>query len=140
MAATLDPVEYSYAMVCIHNRNDTYYLPFAALENSGTIDGNSSFFYRLIAAPPLEINNVFGSFCWMHESHRGSGHTADVYLNVDPEALNIINNYVQRNLLPAEFSPSSLTHVIDLATIMGMPVLVASLRRIAAIQASSDDY
>lgn len=140
MAAALDPVNFRYAMVCLHNRNDTYYLPYAVLENSGATDGDSSFFYRIIAKGPLEMNQDFGSFSWMYESFRGSGYTADVYLNVDPESLNIINNYIQRNLLPTEISMSSLRLVIDLVTIMGMPVLLESLRRIARQQTGSDDY
>lgn len=141
MAVSLDSVEYRYDMVCLHNRNDTYYLPFAALENSGQTDGNSSFFYRLIASSPSTNNTTFGNFCWMHnDTPRGLGYTADVYLNVDPEALNLINDYVQRDLLPTEISSILLRTTIDLAAIMGMPTLVASLRRIVALQANDNDY
>jgi len=87
------------------------------------------FFYHILAKKTNDFNELYGSFaCLFGRSER----EADLYLNVDLEALQHIVKYVQTGKINGEDIYSDdwnmIDEIIDLATIFGMPNLVSMLR------------
>jgi len=117
-----------FEIVHLSNRSDIYHLTRQVLIDSMLTQDTYCFFYHILTKSIVEFNTMYGSFA--HLIARNSTE-ADLYLNVDPSALKLIINYVQTTKINFDHIleiNSEIPETIDLATMFGMPNLVASLR------------
>lgn len=110
-----------FAVVHIYNQSDTYHLIRQLLVDSAMTESPYNFFYQILALPVSEFNTSYGSFAYI--APRYADTEADVYLNVDAEALNYIIRYMQTAQL-VKFP----TSVLDLATMFAMSNLINIIR------------
>lgn len=115
-----------YKIIHLHNKNNTYHLTRQILLNSSYTMDTYCLFYHILAKNMDEFNDEYGSIaCLIPRNHV----EADLYMNVDAESLDIIIKYIQTNKITnLENNNKLISEIIDLATILAMPKLVALLR------------
>jgi len=127
----IDEPTCTFKIVHLNNRSDTYHLTRQVLLDATLTQSTYCFFYHILAMDMDDFNKMYGSFaCLIARSEI----EADIYLNVDPEALNYIIKYVQTNKINGAQIYSHnwkiIDEMIDLATMFGMPNLVSMLRNL----------
>lgn len=114
----------TYKIVHIHNKNNTYHLTRQILINSIYTLDTYSLFYHILSKNIDDFNEEYGAFaCLIHRSEI----EADLYTNLDSDALDMIINYVQTNKLSNTVSEKNT--IIELASIFGLPKIVSVLRK-----------
>jgi hypothetical protein len=124
----------SFGIVHIHNKSMVYHLTRQTLLDSAlpiptdeSLTQNTySFFYDILSFDPKYFNQNYGSFAYIIPR---SAEEADLYLNVNPLALDYIINFVQTEKLSL-VDDREIDQIVDLATIFAMPDLVEQLRKI----------
>jgi len=90
---------------------------------------NYCFFYHILSKDTNEFNSLYSSFACLIER---SSIEADLYLNVDEDALYHIIRYIQTNKINGvdiyTENWKTVDELIDLATMFGMPSLVSEMR------------
>lgn len=119
----------TFKIVHLENRSDTYHLTRQVLLDSMLMQNTYCFFYHILTKNIDEFNKMYGSFaCLIYRNDD----EVDLYLNVDSVALHHIINYIQTTKINIDEIKSEQWHIIDeiidLATMFGMPNLVAVLR------------
>jgi len=128
---TEDDSAYNFRIVHLYNRSDTYHLTRQILLDSSLTQDTYSFFYHILAKSTKEFNEKYGSFAFIIARNQFE---ADLYLNVDPTALEHIVKYIQTGKIngPAIYSQDwkIVDEIIDLAIMFGIPNLVTIMREL----------
>lgn len=125
----LDVPYNTYRVVHLYNKCETYHLTREILLNSRITQDTYCFFYRILSREVEEFNDEYGSFACIISRNEDE---ADLYLNADSDALYHIVKYIQtgkidgKNIYAKNYK--TIDEIIDLATMLGMPVLVSMLR------------
>lgn len=130
LAPNIDEPMNSFKIVHLANQTNCYHLTRQVLLDSMLTQDTYCFFYHILAKGVDEFNDDYGSFaCLIPRSEI----EADLYLNVDGDALQYIVKYIQTTKIDiAEISNKNskiIDEIIDLATMFGMPHLVLILRQ-----------
>ena len=130
----------SFAVVHLHNRNCVYHLTRRVLIDSELTQNKYSIFKHVITMNVNEFNNTYGSFaCLLDRSVR----EADLYLNVDPEAIDHIIQYMQSGRISRkivyEDNTKIINKIINLATMFGMPSLVSAMKNLLSSTDNKND-
>jgi hypothetical protein len=130
----------AFRIVHFHNRSDKYHLTRQVLLDSVLTQNTYCFFYHILTKNINEFNELYGSFAYLVPNDNII--EADLYLNVDPQALTHIIKYIQTGKINGrdiyETDWRIIDEIIDLATMFGMPNLVAMLRNLHPIDAEID--
>ena len=122
----------AFDIIHISNRSDIYHLTRQVLIDSVLTQDTYCFFYHILTKTVEEFNQTYGSFAYLVARDKYGKYEADLYLNVDPDALDHIINYIQTTKINItkikEHNPDTIEEIIDLATMFGMPNLVSILR------------
>lgn len=124
-----EPLSYpeprDYLVAHLHNRGNVYHLTGQVLVDAAIKHDTCCLFYRMIKMEQDQFNAIYCSFaCQIPRNDQ----EVDIYLNVNPAALECIVDYVQTGKLVGEIQP----HVIEqLASMFGMPTLVQKVRDLA---------
>lgn len=122
----IDDPSNTFLLVHIHNRSTVYHMTRQTLLDSIITQDTYCFFYHIVAKSATEFNKMYGSFAYLVWKNTIE---ANLYLNVDSEALEHIIKYIQTGKINVNESKSkSIDDIIDLATMFGMSNLVAMLR------------
>ena len=121
----------SFRIVHLKNQNDTYHLMRQILLDSMLTQDTYCFFYHILAKGVDDFNVTYGSFaCLMPQDDT----EANLYLNVDSNALHHIVKYIQTTKIDimeiCKTNNKTIDEMIDLATMFGMPNLVLILRNV----------
>lgn len=114
----------AFLLVHVHNRSTVYHMTRQTLLDSIITQDTYCFFYHIVAKSALEFNKMYGSFAYLMWKNTTE---ANLYLNVDSEALEHIIKYIQTGKINVSDN-KSIDEIIDLATMFGMSNLVAMLR------------
>ena len=129
LAPQIDEPMNAFKVVHLYNKSDSYHLTRQVLLDSILTQNTYCFFYHILAKNSEEFNQMYGSFACLIE--RGIIE-ADLYLNVDSQALDHIVKYIQTSKIDGELIYSqdwkTIDEIIDLSTMFGMPGLVTMLR------------
>ena len=121
----------TFRVVHLHNKSAVYHLTRQVLLDSALTQNTYCFFYHILTKNSDEFNEIYGSFACLIGRSRIE---ADLYLNVHPDSLENIVQYVQTGKLNGEDIYSNnwetIDEIIDLATIFGMPTLVSTMRNL----------
>lgn len=122
---------YSFKVVHLYNKSNTYHLTRQVLLDSTLTQDTYCFFYHILSKNSDEFNQIYGSFACLFAR---SEYEADLYLNVEMDALEHIIRYIQTGKINGEKIYSQnwklIDEIIDLATMFGMPNLVSMLRNL----------
>ena len=131
IAPNIEEPIYSYKVVHLHNKSKIFHLTRQVLLDSALTQDTYCFFYHILANNINEFNQMYGSFACLFGR---SEYEADLYLNVEMDALEHIINYIQTDKIDGERIYSNdwrlVDQIIDLATMFGMPNLVSMLRNL----------
>ena len=120
-----------FKIVHVYNQSDKYHLTRQVLLDSSLTQNTYCFFYHILSKDIDEFNKIYGSFACLIARNLIE---ADLYLNVDVEALHHIIKYIQTSKMSAEdiysYNWKTIDEIIDLATMFGMPILVSNLRNL----------
>lgn len=121
----------SFRIVHLHNKSDKYHLMRQVLLDSALTQDTYCFFYHILAMNIDDFNTLYGSFACLISR---TDSEADLYLNVEPNALKYIITYIQTGKINEKEIYCNDWRVIDeisdLATMFGMPKLVGNLRNL----------
>ena len=125
-----EPVN-GFKIVHLCNQSDKYHLTRQVLLDSSLTQDTYCFFYHILAMNMEEFNKMYGSFACLIDQ---SVAEADLYLNVDADALRHIVKYIQTGKINGKDiyadNWKTIDEIIDLATMFGMPELVTELRNL----------
>lgn len=140
LAPLIDEPMNAFKIVHIYNKSKTYHLTRQVLLDSVLMQNTYCFFYHILAKNIEEFNQIYGSFACLIDRNMIQ---ADLYLNVDAEALEHIINYIQTTKINGQLiyadNWQTINEIIDLATMFGMPNLVSMLRGLHPSDATIDD-
>lgn len=121
----------SFKVVHLANQTANYHLTRQVLLDSMLTQDTYCFFYHILTKPVDEFNDLYGSFACLIPR---SDIEADLYLNVDNDALRHIVKYIQTTKIDIDDickkNTKTIDEIIDLATMFGMPHLVLILRNV----------
>lgn len=116
----------SFLVVHVHNKSMIYHLTRQVLLDSTITQNTYCFFYHILAKNVNDFNEIYGSFACIIPNMITE---ADLYLNVNSDALEYIVQYIQTGKIDDEnINQSIINEIIDLATMFGMPLLVSQMR------------
>ena len=117
----------SYLIVHIYNRSNVYHLTKQVLMDSYLTQNTYCFFYHILTVKLTDFNKMYGAFACLIEQNLFE---ANLYLNVNMDALEYIVNYIQTGKINEKYfkNQNMIDETIDLSIIFGMPKLVAILR------------
>ena len=131
LAPQIDEPANSFKVVHLCNQSKTYHLTRQVLLDSALTQDTYCFFYHILTMTIDEFNSMYESSACLIER---SMIEADIYLNVDDDALSHIVKYVQTGKIDGKSlynkNWKTIDKIIDLATMFGMPRLVTDLRNI----------
>lgn len=119
----------TFKVVHFSNKSSKYHLTRQVLLDSVLTDNPYCFFYHVLAKNTDEFNEMYGLFACLIPRNQSE---AEIFLNVNADALNYIIDYVQTGKIPIDTSknnPDMIHDLIDLATMFGMPSLVAHVKK-----------
>lgn len=125
-----DEPENEFKIVHLHNGSDVYHLTRQVLLDSVLTQDTYCFFYHILTRSDNEFNNMYGSFACLLIRNI---YEADLYLNVNSDALYYIIKYIQTNKINDDIigcDDKICCELIDLAIMFGMSNLTAMLRNI----------
>ncbi len=134
----IDKVYNDYLVVHIHNQTDIFHLTRQVLLDSALKHNTCCFFYQILAEEADYFNQLYSAFACIIPSSRIE---ADIYLNVNCDALSQIIYYVQADQLimpnnevnyiygDDDIQSKSSIHLEQLARVFGMPELVERLKK-----------
>jgi hypothetical protein len=129
LAPKIDEPTNAFKIVHIYNKSNTYHLTRQVLLDSTLTQNTYCFFYHILAESMNEFNKSYGSFACLIARNNIE---ADLYLNVDSQALDYIIKYIQTGKINGEAiyaeNWKTVDEIIDLAAMFGMPNLVSILR------------
>ena len=115
-----------YAVIHLHNRTNIYHITRQILLDSALTQDSCCFFYHIVAKTMADFNNIYGSFACIISRNDIE---ADVYLNVDQPALEIIIAFISTGDLPTNLQDVDFVMAIDnLASMFGMAEMVHLVR------------
>lgn len=120
----------TFEIVHIHNCSKQYHLTRQTLIDSSIIQNTHTFFYHILSLFVDEFNEQYTSFAYLSVR---SNAEADIYLNVDEQALDYIIRYIQTNkidLIKIHKNSELFNEVNDLASIFGMSYLVERIKTV----------
>jgi len=117
----MDSYPNDFRIVHIYNQSSTYHLTRQVLLDSALTQDTFTFFYHILAMDISDFNEKYGSFAYIIERNISE---ADLYLNVNRDALHHIVNFIQTNKIAKMIDANMVEEIIDLATIFAMPNLV----------------
>lgn len=155
-----DEPKNKFWIVHVHNKSEIYHLTRQVLLDSRLEQDTYCFFYHILSKDINEFNEMYGSFaCLIPKYHNydyeGTNlscllpkyhiyEAADLYLNVNSNALECIIKYVQTGKIDySEVCASgwkNVEEIIDLATMFAMPNLVSLLRNFQSSEEAKDMY
>ena len=139
LAPNIDEPMNEFKVVHLYNKSKKYHLTRQVLLDSVLTQNTYCFFYHILAKNIDEFNKMYGSFACLFDRSR---YEADLYLNVDSEALEHIVKYIQTSKIDGISIYASnwkiIDEIIDLATMFGMPILVSMLRSLHPSQEKID--
>ena len=123
-----------FKIIHIHNQSQTYHLTRQVLLDSVLTQDTYSFFYHILLLDTSIFNEDYGSFACIIDR---TSHEADLYLNVNPDALHHIINFIQTGKIDClsiynkdNKDKILVNEIFDLATMFAMPNLVDKFREI----------
>ena len=129
LAPQIEEAMNTFRVIHVYNQSNKYHLTRQVLLDSILTQNTYCFFYHMLSMGMEQFNELYGSFACLIERNPIE---ADIYLNVDPDALCHIIKYIQtRKIDGREIYRQNwriIDEIIDLATMFGMPNLVAMLR------------
>lgn len=134
LAPMIDDPMNMYKVIHLHNNSNVYHLTRQVLLDSLLTQETYCFFYHILSQGTDEFNSMYGSFACIVERNPNDSDIsieADLYLNVNCQALEYIIQYVQTGVVEDSYlddHKNIVAPTIDLATVFGMSKLVASLR------------
>ena len=125
----IEPFMPRFSVIHIHNQSLVYHLTGQLLQDLLFSEGQHCLFYQILDLNAEVFNRYYGSFATLLAR---SDQEADLYLNVDPEALSTVIQYIQTSklVLPGCY----VSHVLDLAVMFGMCKMVSDIRHITDSQ------
>lgn len=131
LAPQIDEPLNTFKIIHLHNKSTTFHLTRQILLDSVLNQNPYCFFYHILAKNVDDFNDIYGSFaCIIERSHI----EADIYLNVNADALEHIIKYIQTSKLDIRsiytHNWKTINEIVDLATMFGMPDLVSTMRNI----------
>lgn len=163
LAAHFDEPTNSFKVVHLHNKSSKYHLTRQVLLDSAITQDTYCFFCHILTKSVDEFNQMYGSFACLIEKpltdfaiesvitfgklSRSNNSVdrnqsaadnksiqADLYLNVESDALDHIIRYIQTTKIDGQKIYANdwrrVDEIIDLATMFGMPALVSMLRNL----------
>jgi hypothetical protein len=129
LTSTIDNPLNSYHVVHIYNKNDCYHLTHQILIDTALTHNSFCFFYHILSKTTTEFNKMYSSFaCIIPRNHL----EADLYLNVNSEALGYVIHYIQKAQIDIntirQKKCKTIDEIIDLSTIFSIPALVSIVR------------
>lgn len=115
----------SFLVIHIHNKSTHYHLTRQVLLDSTITQNTYCFFYHILAKNVNDFNEMYGSFACIIPNAEIE---ADLYLNVNSDALEHIIQYIQIGKINDNVNQNTIKEIIDLATMFGMPLLVSQMR------------
>lgn len=118
----------TFKVIHLSNRTEKYHLMRQVLLDSLLIQNTYCFFCHILTLTADDFNEMYGSFAYLVGRNDIE---ADLYLNVDQDALDHIIKYLQTTKInhnKISKNPENISEIIDLATMFGMSNLVAILR------------
>lgn len=113
----------------IYNKTDIYHLTKQTLIETGVIYGDYNFFFHIVHMDTEEFNDKYGSFACMLQKNMDE---SNIFMNIHAKAFSYIVNYIQTNKIDddeiRQKNKKVVDEIIDLATMLGLPVLVTKLR------------
>lgn len=116
-----------FKIVHIYNMSDVFHLTRQVLLDTKLIQESDCFFYEILTRETDDFNDLYHFSCLIARNYI----EADLYLNVDREALNYIISYIQTNSIDIQviYTNSKLfSKIIDLSSMFVMPTLVSMLK------------
>ena len=130
-----------FKIIHLYNRSDTYHLTRQVLLDSMLRQNTYCFFYHILFKNIDEFNEMYGSFACLISR---SAIEADLYLNVDSQALYHIICYIQTTKIDGDeiylTNGKIVDEIIELAVIFGMPLLVSTMRQIQPTDSQIADH
>lgn len=117
----------SFKIIHIYNQSNTYHLTRQILINSAIILDTYSFFYHILSMDIDVFNEQYCSFAYLTTKNLDE---AILYINVNPEALSYIINFIQTNKIKNMTQDYFFDEIIDLATMFAMPNLIEIIENI----------
>jgi hypothetical protein len=133
------------AIVNIHNKNDTYYLTSRTIYRSAAKEDINTMFLDAIVMNRQTFNKTHNLSAYIQpNSVSPNPEAVDLYLNVNPEALRYVIDYIQRGEIngPAIYSNcyEMVGEISNLAAIFGMPLLSKLLQELEPDPAEIEPY
>lgn len=120
-----------FKIIHVHNQSQTYHLTRQVLLDSVLTQDTYSFFYHILLLDTSVFNDNYGSFACIIDR---TSYEAHLYLNVNPDALCHIINFVQTSKIDClsiyEKDKTIVNEIFDLAIMFAMPNLVDKFREI----------
>ena len=137
LTQSIDEPANNFKVVHLYNKSDKYHLTRQVLLDSSITQATYCFFYHILDRTIHEFNETYASFACLIERNTVE---ADLYLNVDSEALSHIIKYIQTGKMDEKQiynnNHKTVDEMTDLAIMFGMPTLVSKLR----ILSPSDEH
>uniref|UniRef100_A0A6C0C8N0 BTB domain-containing protein n=1 Tax=viral metagenome TaxID=1070528 RepID=A0A6C0C8N0_9ZZZZ len=130
-ASDINVVLNDFKIIHLHNQSNTYHLTRQVLMDSALTQDTFSFFYHILLLDTDSFNEKYGSFACVIDR---TSYEADLYLNVNSDALYHIINFIQTGKIDCMdiylTRRKLVDEIFDLAIMFAIPTLVDNFRNI----------
>jgi len=120
-----------FKIIHLHNQSMIYHLTRQVLLDSVLTQDTFSFFYHILLLDTNSFNEKYGSFACIIDR---TSYEADLYLNVNSEALHHIINFIQTGKIDCAYiytyHRKLVDEIFDLAIMFAIPNLVDNFRNV----------